>query len=319
MSCSTLHAAAETAAANGPERLRTGTAAGPAPAGKIGPPFERPPLARTAEAGRAARNAKANNAKASGTPAGGGPQRPPSSLDKTAEKLLRAFNTWAFKREQPSDPHLLIQVATGAVARGVPLRFVLYWGKGPRDTVAAPELECLDYLAAMAARVREAHPPGAALTLILTDTHAALNGHSAARIDRYFGEVGHEAQARGFATCRLSEVTRTAEPLVGPLPDEAPPEEVLENLEASALKWYRGDGTAEDGAKRYWRINMLEKRAVEIAFPGSVFVTFNGSKVRSLFPTRLPVFYMYSLRRGVGVKPWFLDDEAAAGDGEASA
>ena len=44
---------------------------------------------------------------------------------------------------------------------------------------------------------------------------------------------------------------------------------------------------------------------------GSIFITFNGSEFRCLFPERLPIFYMYSLRRGVSVKPWFLPPVAA--------
>jgi hypothetical protein len=42
-------------------------------------------------------------------------------------------------------------------------------------------------------------------------------------------------------------------------------------------------------------------------FPHSIFITFNGGKLRCLFPTRLPIFYMYSLRRGVSIKPWFFN------------
>ncbi len=57
---------------------------------------------------------------------------------------------------------------------------------------------------------------------------------------------------------------------------------------------------------RYLQMNMVEKRAVQFAFPHSIFVTFNGSEFRSLFPERMPIFYMYSLRRGMSVKPWFL-------------
>src|SRR5262249_39787820 len=60
------------------------------------------------------------------------------------------------------------------------------------------------------------------------------------------------------------------------------------------------------------RMNMQEKRAVERAFPSSIFITFNGSLLRALFPEQLPVFYRYSLRRGTSVKPWFLPDEAVA-------
>jgi len=61
-------------------------------------------------------------------------------------------------------------------------------------------------------------------------------------------------------------------------------------------------------------MNMLEKRAVERAFPCAVFITFNGREYRSLFPERLPIFYMYSLQRGVSVKPWFLGETEPACD-----
>jgi hypothetical protein len=86
---------------------------------------------------------------------------------------------------------------------------------------------------------------------------------------------------------------------------------MLRRLAESARKWYRGEGTAEQGALQYYRMNMVEKRAVEIAFPRAIFITFNGSDLRSLFPTRLPIFFMYSLRRGMSVKPWFVASDAA--------
>jgi hypothetical protein len=81
---------------------------------------------------------------------------------------------------------------------------------------------------------------------------------------------------------------------------------VLAKLGACAAKWFRGEGTANEGAARYLQMNMVEKRAVQFAFPRSIFVTFNGSEYRCLFPERMPIFYMYSLRRGMAVKPWFL-------------
>jgi hypothetical protein len=60
---------------------------------------------------------------------------------------------------------------------------------------------------------------------------------------------------------------------------------------------------------------MVERRAVEAHFPESIFVTFNGSSLRSIFPKSLPIFYMYSVRHGVSDKPWFLPpDYAVKGD-----
>ena len=79
-------------------------------------------------------------------------------------------------------------------------------------------------------------------------------------------------------------------------------------LAASAKKWYRGEGTPQEGARKYYHINMIELRAVEFAFPRSIFITYNSPDFRALCPARLPVFYMYTLRRGYRIKPWFLPE-----------
>jgi hypothetical protein len=229
----------------------------------------------------------------------------------TAEKVLRAFNTWAFKREQPSDVQLMLDTLSEAIAAQQPIRFVLYWGKGPRHAVGAPEMQCLDFLAAVAARVKGVHAPGAAITLILTDTHAELNGHCRQDIDQYFDEIKAAAKQRGFETRSLGQLVKAAGNLATAAPlEETVPAGMLSSLTTSAAKWYRGAGTPEQGALTYLRMNLIEQRVVERAFPGSIFITFNGSDLRALFPRQLPIFYMYSLRRGVSVKPWFMSCES---------
>lgn len=225
----------------------------------------------------------------------------------TPEKILQAFNTWSFKREQPDSVPLLLQVISAAVQFARPVPFVLYWGKGPRCDLAEPDTACLDYLASLGARVRQAYEPGASFRLMFTDTHATLNGHRASDIKQYFDAVESAARQRGFDVCRLSELVCAAESAGAiEVVDEDVSEEVLEKLGACAAKWFHGDGTPEEGAARYFHLNMIEKRAVQLAFPSSIFATFNGSEFRSLFPDRLPIFYMYSMRRGTSVKPWFL-------------
>jgi L-tyrosine isonitrile synthase len=258
---------------------------------------------RAAEDGMAAPN--------SGRPGKNGSPQILSHAAVAAAKVLRSFNTWAFKREQPADPHLMLQFISAAIALEAPIRFVLYWGKGPRCNLGLPDIECLDYLAALARRVRAVHAPGAAIKLIFTDTHAALNGHSPAGLRGYFGEIDIKARQYGFETCWLGHIIRAAGAAATSDPaDDALPDETLRRLAESAKKWYRGEGTAEQGALKYYRMNMIEKRAVEIAFPRSIFITFNGSDLRNLFPTQLPIFFMYSLRRGTSVKPWFVASDA---------
>jgi hypothetical protein len=225
----------------------------------------------------------------------------------TPKRVLDCFNTRAFKREQPDNPELMLEVIARSMARNEPIPFILYWGKGPRSRPAEPESKTLDYLAALARRVRDTYEQGAALTVIFTDTHAELNGHSLEAIRSYFHETADWARQRGFESCWLSDVKRRVQwkPDEG-FADQDVPKELLSTLCASATKWFRGSGTAEEGARRYYQSNMIEKRVVELAYPHSIFVTFNGSELRPLFPSGLPVFYMFSLRHGVSDKPWFL-------------
>jgi hypothetical protein len=234
----------------------------------------------------------------------------PALTQPEADALAQCFNSWAFKREQPDSPERLNAAVAAAIERDSPLAFVLYWGRGRRDGVAAPERQCLDFLASLAARVRSLHGPGADMTIICTDTHAALNGHSALSTRRYFGEVEREAAARGFRTCFLGDLLIWAEGRIDAARAFDPPSpEVLRGLTASAAKHYVGGQSPEDAARLYYQANMIEKQAVEAVFPDAIFITFNGSALRPLFPDRMPIFYMYSIRRGVAVKPWFMAAE----------
>jgi L-tyrosine isonitrile synthase len=228
-----------------------------------------------------------------------------STLAANAAKVLASFNTWAFKREQPSSSVQIASRIADAIRRQAPITFVLYWGKGPRSGAAAPDVACLDFLASLARRVEALHAPGVAFGLIFTDTHAVLNGHAREAIESYFSDIGTVAAGRGFKGFRLGDIVRAAGPFSLDLSDID--EDHVDLLTLSADKWFRGGGSAREGARRYLLANMIERRAVEEAFPEAIFATFNGSEFDFLFPAALPRFYMYSLRKGCSVKPWFMD------------
>jgi hypothetical protein len=223
-----------------------------------------------------------------------------------AIEIVKSFNTWAFKREQPSSLPLLHDVVANRIDAGLPVSFVLYWGKGPRATASTPEADCMSYLSRLADKVRAASGMVPLITLCLTDTHARLNGHDEASIKSYFGGVQDMATKYGFETTFLSKLVETAEGIS--VDEQAIPEDVMMKLVACAQRWYRGEGDAEAGALTYLKMNMVERRAIECHFPNGIFVTFNGSDYKAIFPSQLPIFYMYSLRRGHSPKPWFLDE-----------
>ena len=236
--------------------------------------------------------------------------RPRKSLQPreiAASAVLASFNTWSFKREQPSDPSQIEDCIATATEARQPIPFILYWGKGPRHGVALPDTACLDHLTQLAERIKGVYPPGCEIRLIFTDTHALLNGHPRDGIASYFAGVRTYAEGAGFRTCLLSEVVGDAQ-IRPAIEDRIDPAHV-DLLMRSAERWYRGPGTTRDGAVRYLRTNMVERRALEIVFPEAIFLTFNGRDQDFLFPERLPRFYMYSLRKGFSIKPWFLDED----------
>ena len=230
-----------------------------------------------------------------------------------ADQVLRCFNTWAYKREQPSDPDLLRETIAGALADQAPVPFVLYWGKGPRRTIAAPEQQCLDFLASLGDRIKSVYNNGATFSILLTDTHARLNQHTEPDIDAYYTAIEEAANLRGFVCRRLSDVSNAACSRLTSAPTESADADMFRRLTESAAKWYCGD-TPATGAAQYFQMNMREKRAVDDQYPDAIFVTFNSSRYRVLFPDTLPIFYMYSLKKGVAVKPWFMDAEPTLGD-----
>jgi L-tyrosine isonitrile synthase len=228
------------------------------------------------------------------------------AAELASTRLVQSFNTWAFKRQQPSNLGLLHAHALTAVTQQTPLEFVLYWGKGPRSEIAGPDLECLSYLVSMRQRIEAAHSPGAQFTLLFTDTHARLNRHSVVSSDQYFREVGAAAKGYNMFSRRLSGVLEFALRSSAEPAKMSPHPEILSRLTRCATKWYLGDEIAEEAASAYFSMNMHEKHAVEQTFPCAVFATFNSSQFQALFPDNMPIFYMYSLRKGCAIKPWFM-------------
>jgi hypothetical protein len=233
----------------------------------------------------------------------------PSQRKITAERILSAFNVRNFRREPPGDQQLMLQFIARAIAFNEPVPFIMYWGKGPRPTMAKPDVDCIAFLDAMLDRVREVYAHGAKLKLLFTDTHALLNGHATDGVHAYFGEIAHYVRQRGIETCWLGDVVRTSGLAESKAEDDMP-QELGERLTVSARKWYFGEGTVEEGALKYYRANMIERRAVETVYPHSIMITFNTSALRALLPLGLPAFYMYSMRRGLSVKPWFVVTES---------
>lgn len=223
--------------------------------------------------------------------------------EKTAQVILNAFNTWQFKREQPNSEKLFSAILS-AVENKSPVSFVMYWGKGDRTMPNERESQALLHLESMLNRIRQAYLPGSKVTLILTDTHTSLNGHSDDESKNYFLFIQKMAQEKSMNSVFFSEIIKLdEEKLLEMESDFKIPADVMTSLQTSASK-HSKKYSAQKAAKLYYLQNQLEKEAISKAFSGHIFLTYNGNNMNSLFPDDLPIFHMYSMSKGNSEKPW---------------
>lgn len=224
----------------------------------------------------------------------------------TALKIVESFNTWKFKREQPFSLDKLTRVVQLYVENNSPIPFIMYWGVGDRNSSLEPELEAFDFLRSFFQRVRDEYTPGIKLTLIFTDNHGRLNGYPEDKIANYFSSIKDIVDKEGYEITRLSSIVPYDKPLLEQdIPNIHIDSGLSESLLSSSQKHYKASEDAEYGMKLYYLQNQLEKKALENKFKDCIFLTFNNSAMNDLFPTELPIFYMYSLHSKTSVKPWF--------------
>jgi len=225
---------------------------------------------------------------------------------KLAGEILDSFNTWKFKREQPNTPEKVMESILKNIRAKTPINFVMYWGKGEKDIVGNEEIEAIKYLDEMLNQIKVMYLPGVKTTFIFTDTHAELNGYSKNKIQKYYDSVEKLAKRYDIESLYLSQLAKyNEENLFIQIENAKINPELFATLKDSSEKHCKKLKDHALGAKLYFLQNQIEKKEIEKKFAGSIFLTYNGSNLNEILPTELPIFYMYSMRKGTSIKPWF--------------
>jgi asparagine synthase (glutamine-hydrolysing) len=227
---------------------------------------------------------------------------------KLAQKILESFNTWKFKKEQPNTSDKIMLSILQSIRKKEPIKFVMYWGKGDRDTISEIDLMAIERLLDFRTMIEKEYTKGTELTFIFTDNHARLNGYGTEGTDAYFNSVRSEAEKHGIKNILLSELVEYNEENISKDVESVEiNDELLNNLVKSSERHYRNsENNHLVGAKIYYLQNQLERKAVEQKFNDNIFLTYNGNEVDGILPTKLPIFYMYSYKKGSSEKPWFM-------------
>ena len=226
---------------------------------------------------------------------------------KLAKKVIDSFNTWSFKREQPKSKESLVENILLHIKKKEPIKFIMYWGKGDRDIISNLELDAIKYLVNFCETIKKEYVYGVELTFIFTDTHAAINGYDAKSTKIYFESTKNLIDKYKIKSLYLSEiVSYKQEDILNKLSSTKIDESLFDNLKNSSEKHCKNfNNNYEICAKVYYLQNQLEKKKVEERFQDYVFLTYNGSDLNKILPIKLPIFYMYSLKKGFSDKPWF--------------
>ncbi len=232
--------------------------------------------------------------------------RPAETLE---EKVLRTLTEKKFVRFRPKKEDRVMEIVKLAMRRKKPVELFMLWGIWKKTSLDSAEDEALGIIDGLLSEVQKAHPQGAKLTIVVTDTHAELNLMDKMRIygyDSYLGTFERFAKARGYNVVRLSEILlhKRAENLdVDGNVESIRTSRLWPILVAAASRYYEGS-SPEEGAKAYVRCRLVEKETLQKVFRQSIFLTYNGPSMDVLAPD-LPTLYVIPNRKRTNTKPWF--------------
>jgi asparagine synthase (glutamine-hydrolysing) len=236
-----------------------------------------------------------------------------SSLEKRPlaleEQLFEVISSHRYCRFKPKKSEDIMVLLKQAVAKKKPIELWMLWGVWKKSTVNGAESEALEIFEAMHQEVKKIYPPGIRLTLVMADTHAAVNLMDKMSIygyDSYLGSFERFANSKGHNVVRLSEVLSQKNSEVPNMQGELvkiQSSSYWPILISSAKKYFEGKDT-EEGVRAYVRRRLSEKPFLEKAFKNSIFLTYNGPRYDALAPD-VPTLYPISNRKRTNEKPWF--------------
>ena len=237
------------------------------------------------------------------------------SVSNVVNDIIQSFCTRKHKREQPDNLWLLGQFLQNKIHQQKPIEFVMYRGIGERTTISNNEITWIKHLTSMLDRVRSVYDSWTIIHIVFTDTHGMMNNYSHEHIYWYYESLkNYIASQTWYTTQKLSslrEKSPTPNDKTIPKKEESISSELLQELIRWAKRHYQTQHISdtevnrESIARNYYSINQYEKRIIENYFSESIFLTYNNSNHRSLFPDSLPIFYMYSLKKWYAEKPRF--------------
>jgi hypothetical protein len=230
-------------------------------------------------------------------------------------EIIDSLTSCRRKRSQPYDIESIQEHIQAALISGEPIRFLTYWGCGPRDSMIAEDRAAVDRLVELIRDARRIPEVPVTLTFLFTDVHGQNNAIPEERRTSYFRQVRDYAESQGILTETLSACWKhsgfsfsdlksaSLEPGFLDMWAKLP---IREKLIEQAAKHFEASRDYDSAARQYYRACLWDDVAVTKLYPGHIFLTYNPPEMDALLP-RLPKLYLFSFKEGTSMKPWFVE------------
>lgn len=196
------------------------------------------------------------------------------------------------------------------IREGQPLKLFYLWGLHKKCRINEFDEAALLFLSSIFSHIENIMfglSRTVEFTLVLSDSHAVLNGIPDDCIQSYSNDVRKWASSSGWSTKFLSELWDAyglTQTMINEEAETIPDTAINDLLHSFATKYF-SSADKMIGAKRYQVARLMEKSIIEKEFAGYIHLTAADTRLSSLQPS-LPHFHVWTVKRGSSKKPWFM-------------
>lgn len=230
--------------------------------------------------------------------------------NRPEDKIVEILSKSTISRDVPHQEDRLSSIVRKCMATNQAVPIVMFWGASDKRGVTESDIEVIDRLNQITADVKQLYSPGLAITIILADKHAEVNGYDITIVKSYLEDIAHVAHERGLTTVYVSKLweehgltTQRIEKNAKQMTEKEWSDVLLRPLlEKTTLK--KGYADVSCAARSYYLMRTKEAPVIESEFPNSVFATYSDDSMQDILPD-MPTLYLWPVRRGDGALPWF--------------
>jgi hypothetical protein len=212
----------------------------------------------------------------------------------------------------------LLEALAGHGLTGSSLHFIAQWGLSREASFDDNDVRTLDYLAEGVRMLADAAGVEQRMTLLIMDSHAAVNGIGVAEYERYALDVRNHATGRGIDCANFLDIARDGGLTMQRIESEGESFDehwgqlsdfTREEMNRRAFCHSHRGGDVKEAGKLYFCVSKVEAAILSAAFCGAVLVTFHTPNFAFLLPN-LPTVFTYAGPMKSTQRPWFKYDGA---------